>query len=151
MWNTLEQFKKRGRTLQKNSEKRGKEETHVKSSFPPLFITELKAIKKKTLFQGEQQISKPYYCSKRLVLLIAHWSTADSITRPSVATPAEIRNDEKDKRRAISQSEQQITRPHYSKKGTGSPHYPAVTVDTAAKPSTAAPDVRKHEKKQTKN
>uniref|UniRef100_A0A2N9F490 Integrase catalytic domain-containing protein n=1 Tax=Fagus sylvatica TaxID=28930 RepID=A0A2N9F490_FAGSY len=37
------------------------------------------------------------------------------------------------------------------KRGVGSPHYPAVTVDTAAKPSTAAPDVtRKHEKKKTK-
>jgi hypothetical protein len=31
-------------------------------------------------------------------------------------------------------------------------HYPAVTVDTTAKPSTAALDVtRKHEKKQNKN
>uniref|UniRef100_A0A2N9IT28 Integrase catalytic domain-containing protein n=1 Tax=Fagus sylvatica TaxID=28930 RepID=A0A2N9IT28_FAGSY len=107
---------------------------------------ELKAIKKKTLFQGEQQISAPHYCRRRLVLLIAHWSTADSITRPSAAAPTETRNDEKDKRRALSQSEQQITRPHYCRKRAGSPYYPAVTVDTAIKPSTAAPDVtRNHE------
>uniref|UniRef100_A0A2N9F489 Uncharacterized protein n=1 Tax=Fagus sylvatica TaxID=28930 RepID=A0A2N9F489_FAGSY len=36
--------------------------------------------------------------------------------------------------------------PHIT--GAGSPHYPAVTVDTTAKPSTVAPDVtRKHENK----
>jgi hypothetical protein len=35
-----------------------------------------------------------------------------------------------------------------AERGIGSPHYPAVTVDTATKPSIAAPDVtRKHEKK----
>ena len=81
-----------------------------------------------------------------MVLLIANWSTADSITRSFAAAPVETRNDEKDKRRALSQSEQQITRPHYCRKGASSPHYPAVTIDTATKPSTAAPDVtRNHE------
>jgi hypothetical protein len=54
------------------------------------------------------------------------------------------RNDKKDKRRALFQGEQQITRPHYCRKGAGSPHYPAITEDTATKPSTAAPDVTKN-------
>ena len=71
----------------------------MKSSFPPLFITELKTINKK-LF------SKVSNRSQNTII---------------------------------------------AEKGVGSPHYPAVTVDTTAKPSTAAPDVtRKHEKKNKK-
>jgi hypothetical protein len=66
----------------------------VKSSFPPLFITELKTIKKK-LFSKVSNRSENTIISER---------------------------------------------------GAGSPHYPAVTVDSATKPSTAAPDVtRNHE------
>jgi hypothetical protein len=79
--------------------KEGKKETHVKSSFPPLFIMELKTIMKK-LFSKVSNRSQNTIIAER---------------------------------------------------GVGSPYFPAVTVDTAAKPSTTAPDVtRKHEKKNKK-
>ncbi len=72
----------------------------MKSSFSPSFHHEAQGNKEKTLFQGEQQISKSHYCRRRLVLLIAQWSTVDSIIEPSAAAPAEKRNDGEDETRA---------------------------------------------------
>ena len=87
-----------------------------------------------------------------MVFLIVQQSTVDTSGRTSAAASAGKSEVMEKTRQATYQSDAALfivfpKRPAQSSMA-GSPRYPAVTVDTATKPSTAALDVtRNHEKK----